>query len=505
MSARGEPLDFYDFSGGRNSFDPEFLVPANQAVDLQNVNLLENGWMKRQGNVAFNSASMVGASTPIVGMDYMKFNSGTEFLNAVAGTKFFVSTSLSGTMSDRTGSLTITSAQENFWTAVSLANLQVWFGGAPNAPFSFDGSGGNATALTGTPPSARTAFVSNNRIFAISTAADPSRIQWPVLANPNDWTGTGSGNADVSKNDGEELLQGVLLGEDTAILFKNTSTHFMILTKSPFPVYQLQKGTGAGGRNAIVNVNGTIYFITPSRRMKSTTDGKNFEEYPSSVDDLWNRVNPNRIPFIQGVYYPERNQIHWLVSLDSNLTNDSSIIWDIRRKAWLYHPSGFKANRSCLVQGRRLFTGHYNGKMFEQDRISIYTDASESPSLINAYWRMPWIHAKSAGGVIHPHWIDATAISGNTTMSVAYGFDFIDDRNTTTFNLNSSSDIWDTAVWNTAVWGGQTSTIKRVFVRGRGNVFSMKFGNAVSGESLVFQGVSVQPRTEGANKKLPAI
>lgn len=501
MSSRAKPIELFDFTGGRNSHDSEFLVPTNQAIDLQNINLLDNGWQKRLGNVAFNSSAMVSASTAIVGMGYMQFNSGTEFLSAVAGTKFFSSSGLGGTMSDVTGAITITADKNNIWTPLSYNNLQIWFGGAPDSPFKYSGSG-NAAALGGSPPSAKRGFVANNRPFAISTSANPSRIQWPILGDPEDWTGTGSGSADVAKNDGEELLQGVPLGTDSAILFKKTSTHMMILTKAPFPIYQLQKGTGACGPDAIVNVDGTVYFITPSRRMKSTTNGLNFENYPSHVDDLWDRVNSTRLAYIQGIYYEKLYQIHWLVSLDSGITNEATIIWDVRRKAWLFNSTGFKANRACLVQGRRLMTGHYNGKIYEQDKTATYSDASETSGIIDAFWRTPWIAGDAIDGVIHPNWVSIACLAGSTTVDISYGFDFTSDRQTQTFSLAIASALWDTAVWDTSLWAGQTSVAKRLLTKGRGNVFSMRFRNAVAGEPLTFQGAAIQPRPTGARKVL---
>ncbi len=504
MSARAKPIELYDFSGGRNSHDPEFTVAANQAIDLQNINLRDRGWEKRRGNTAFNSSAMVDASTAIVGLNYMKFNSGTEFLNAVAGTKFFSSSALTGTMSDVTGAVSITSDKNYLWGGVSFNDLQIWFGGAPDAPFKYSGSG-NAAALGGSPPSARKAFVANNRIFACSTTTNPSRIHWCVLANPEDWTGSGSGTADVAKNDGEELLTGVPLNADTVILFKNTSTHAMYTTTPPFPIYQLQKGTGACGRDAIVNVDGTIYFITPAGRMKSTNDGINFASYPSGVDDLWDRLNSSRISFTQGIYYEKLYQIHWLVTLDSGTSHNASIIWDLKRRAWLYHPTGFKANKACAVQGRRLFTAHYNGKIFEQDKASTYSDASEGTTAIDCYWRTPWIPGDGLDGIIHPHWITVAAIAENTSIDVSYGFDFVADRASQSFNLNVDADEWDVSLWDVGIWSGQTSTTKRMFVKGRGNVFSMKFRNSTIDQSLIFQGAAIQPRSDGARKVLTSV
>lgn len=505
MGFRGTTIELTDFSGGRNSFDPEFLVASNQAIDLQNITLLDRGFMKRLGNTAFNSSAMVGSSTAIVGAGYIKFNSGTEFLNAVAGTSFFTSSSLSGTMADATGALTITSGQNNYWTPVVYNNTQIWFGGAPDAPFVYSGSG-NATALAGSPPSARTAFSAANRVFGISTSANPSRIQWCILGDPTDWTGTGSGSQDVQKNDGEELLFGVPINADTAILFKNSSTHLMPLTKAPFPVYTLQTKVGAAGRYAWANVNGTIYFITPSRRMKSTTDGVNFTDYPSAVDDLWNNVNTTRISNIYGIYYPAREEIHWIVSTGSSSTNTVSIIWDLKRKAWLYNPTGFKANIACLVQNRRLFTGHYNGKLFEQDKAATLTDASEaSPNAIDAYWQTKWMRLSSVAGIIYPHWIDVMALSETTgNLTISYGFNFANDQKNGSVSLVSSSAQWDVAEWDVDMWGGQSSLRRRLFTSGMGENMSVKLRNSSASQGFTIQGLSIPVGTNKAGKILSA-
>lgn len=501
MATNSPIIRLEDFSGGRNSFDPEHLVDLNQAVDLQNINLLNKGFYKRNGNTAFNSSAMVSGSTAIVGMGYVKFTSGTEFLNAVAGSKFFTSSSLSGTMADATGALTITSGQNNYWTPVIYNDLQIWFGGAPDAPFTYSGSG-NGAALGGTPPSAATAFVANNRVFAMSTAANPSIFQWPILSNPADWTGTGSGSSQVSKNDGESLLFGVPLGTDVAILFKNSSTHMVILTQTPFPIYQLQKGVGSAGRYSWVYANGIIYFVTPSRRMKATADGKTFEDFPSDLDDVWDTINVDRIANIFGVHYPKLFQIHWYVSTGSSTTNDTCIIWDYKRKAWLYHPTGFKANVACLGQNRRLFTGHYNGVMYEQDKAATYTDASEaSPGAIDGYWQTPWMRSDSFSGVIHPNWVDVSMLSQSSgTLTFSHGFDFNVDQYSTTLDMTASSAVWDTAVWDTDVWGGQMSIIRRATIQGRGNTFSMKLRNNSASQTFTVSGITVQTRDVGARK-----
>lgn len=96
MAARGQNIEFSNFDGGLNTFDPEYLLKLSQSPDLDNLTIRDNGFRKRNGDVAFNSSVMGSSSTPVMGLGYIKYNSGVEFLNAVTGTKFYTSTGLSG-------------------------------------------------------------------------------------------------------------------------------------------------------------------------------------------------------------------------------------------------------------------------------------------------------------------------------------------------------------------------------------------------------------------------
>lgn len=506
MSARGDVIELKDFTGGLNTFDPEYLLDLSQSPDLDNIVILDKGFRKRYGDTTFNSSAMVSGSTAITGAGYIQFNSGSEFLNAIAGTSFFTSANLTGTMTNNTGSVTITAGQNNLWTPVIFNNLQIWFGGAPDAPFKYSGTG-NAAALGGSPPSAYTAFTANNRVFAISTVANPSRIYWPVLSNPEDWTGTGSGSADVSMSDGEALQCGVPNGPDTAILFKNSSTHLMVLTRQPFPIYQLQKGIGIAGRCAFASANGTTYFITPSRRMKSTTDGVNFTSYPSHIDDIWETINPNRIQFIRGIYYQPLEWIVWLVATGSSTSNNYAIIWDIEHECWLRCTTGFDANVACIVQNRRLFCGHYDGKLYEkEDPTSSSDDSEPSPGPINGHWRTPFKNLGGLDTTIHPLYLNVSALSESATvLTLSYGFDFTSGQTTEDFSLAATGGEWDVAEWDVDVWGGQNATILTQFVYGRGNLFSFTIQNAIASQGFTIQGASVRLRTDKARKVLAAV
>lgn len=502
MAANGPSVQLNDFSGGLNTFDPEYILPLTQSPDLDNLIISDKGFKKRNGDAAWNSTAMGSTSTPVQGLGYIKYNNGTEFLNAVTGSKFYTDSGLSGTMADTTGSVSITSGQNNIWTPVIYNNLQIWFGGAPDAPFTYSGSG-NATALAGSPPSAANAFVVNNRVFAMNTTANPSRIFWTVLGTPSDWSGAGSGNADVLLSDGEALQCGIVVGPDTAILFKNSSTHLMVLTRAPFPIYQLQKGIGIAGKNAYAFANGVIYFVTPGLRMKSTTDGVNFQTYANDINDIWDSINPTRIQYIQGIYYPALEWIMWVVSTGSNTTNNYLIVWDIQRKCFIRATTGFKSNVLATIQNKRLFAGHYNGQAFEKFKATVFSDASEaSPSIINGYWRVPFNgFGVDIDGIVQPVYIDVVALTDSAaTLSINYGFDFSSPSSGSTFSLQPAGSLWDVALWDVGVWGGQNATSLTQFVQGRGNLFSYKIGNNTASQGFTVQGSSVRLRKTGARK-----
>lgn len=502
MGANGPNVEVNDFKGGLNTFDPEYDMATNQSPDLDNLVILDKGFKKRNGDDDWNASAMVSGNTAVTGAGYIEFNAGTEFLNAVAGTKFFTDSGMSGTMTDTTGAITITAGQNNIWAPINFNNLQIWFGGAPDVPFKYSGTG-NATVLGGSPPSAATAFAANNRVFAISTTANPSRIYWPVLADPEDWTGAGSGNADIAKSDGEKLQCGIVTGPDTAILFKNSSTHLMVLTRQPFPVYQLQKGIGIAGRNAYAYANGTTYFVTPGRRMKSTVDGVNFKSYPNAIDDIWDTINPNRIAYIQGIYYDALEWVVFVVSTGSSTTNNYAIIWDTHRECFLRCTTGFKANVMATIQNRRLFAGHYDGTLYEKLKTNIFSDSSEaSPGVIDAHWRTPF---KNMGNgldtTIHPLYFSVSALSESaSTLDLSYGFDFTSAQSVETFNLQAAGALWDTGKWDVDVWGGQNAIILRKFVSGRGNLFSFLIRNANASQGYTVQGASVRLRGDKARK-----
>lgn len=485
-----------DFNGGLVTNRPQTNLELNQSPDLDNILLLGTGFKKRLGDSVYNSTAMNNGAN-IQGMTYFKPTSGVEYLVAVCGDKVYDSNAFDGTMDDRTSTLTITAGQNNLWTFSFLNDKCIAVGGAPDAPFTLAG-GANGALLAGSPVSGKFGFSVRDRMFICAPTANPSTVYWSVLANSADWSGTGSGNNAAETNDGDVLVGGMPLNNNAVLLFKNYSIHIMTVDSSPFPIKPLIRGTGACGKNAIVNANGLVYFITNEPRMKAT-DGYTIYTFPDTIDDIWDGINKSRLPYIQGIHDPIRNLIHWVVSDTTSATNNLDIIWDISRKCWLRNTTGWDCNSVCLASGSRIFGGHTNGKLYEKYKSGIYNDASEtSPGAVNGYWETSWLSFDNIFLTKQIRYMDIlckTQTSGDVKYS--YGFNYAEGTTSGTLSQQSSGGKWDVAVWGTDAWGGEVYKQKRIDLFGLGNTIKIKIYNDNASETMEINGLSLSLKGTG--------
>jgi hypothetical protein len=476
MSTNLKFFPLSDFKGGLVTNVPTTEVGINQSPDLDNVLILERGFSKRYGDSAFNSSAM-NSGANVQGLTFYKPVSATDYLVAVCGAKIYKS-EMDGTMDEITGAVSVTANQNNIWTFTKLKDLCIGVGGAPDAPFKWSGSG-DAAALGGSPVSGKFCFQARDRVFIGGPTAAPSTVYWPILSNPEDWSGTGSGNTTIETNDGDILVGGVALNNDIALLFKNYSIHHLLVGQYPFPSKLLMQGVGACGKNAIVKANdGLVYFVTNEPRMRAT-DGYSIIDFPDTIDDIWNGLSRTRLPYIQGIYYPDTEQIHWICSYGSSSTNNYCIVYDIRHKCWLRYTTGFDCNVVCLAQGYRLFGGHTNGVIYEKHKSGVYQDASESSANVNGYWTTPWINNEDndLAKQIRYMVLNFDTQSGLGDIYYSYGFNFSPDAHSGTVVQKAPGGLWDVDLWDsTFIWGGQNESQKRIYMYGRGNNVQVKVG-----------------------------
>lgn len=480
----------YDFTGGLNTKSPPMVLKMNEASDLQNINLLPTGgFQKRNGNSAFNSSAMDSGAS-IHGLGYYRTSLTSDYMMAIAGTKIFKSDSLDGTMDDITGAVTITTGQDKIWTHNQMNNLSIFIGGAPDAPIKWNGTG-NAAVLGGTPPNGEFGIVANHRLFIGNTVANPSRIQWCILGNPEDWTGTGSGNQDVGLNDGDTLVGASVIGFDSMLLFKQNSIHTMAIRSAPFPLFPLFSGVGAVSNRAIVNVDGMVYFITTEPRMKAT-DGTTVYSFSDSIDNIWDSLKKSRLKYIHGIHNRRLRQIWWFVSSESSNTHDLCLIWDLERKCWLRHTKGYSMNVSSFTADRIIYGGAYDGKIYKLDDTGATDDASETSSTtVNGYWRSGWNDFSNTLEAKTPQYVDLTFNGGgDVNFKFGYGFDFNEDRVIEDISYSSGS-IWGTGLWDSMTWGGNSNLAKFIHMKGSGKFFQYLIKHNVTNQGFTFNGMEL--------------
>jgi hypothetical protein len=504
MSSRAQSITVSNFGGGlvTNSANTSLAFGTGEpteALDLDNVIILPSGKgiTKCTGNTAHNSSAM-NAGASVQGGIYYRQADQDEFIVTVCGDKLFSDTALSGTMNDVTGALTITAGDNNKWDLIQFNNNIYGFGGsltAPDAPFVYTGAG-NASALGGTPPSASGGFQHNNRLFAYRTAANPSRVNWSILSNGADWTGTGSGSHDIWADDGDTVVGHAILSNDLVLFFKEKSIHQMVGRSSPFPFFPVHYNIGAISRRAIVVVDGVAYFVSPKARAY-VTDGVSCKELSPDINDIWDSLNTSRLRYIEGFYMegPQFRWIVWMCSTGANTTNNYAIIWDLNNRCWLRRTTGLNGNIAFSTQAGTVYMGAYDGKLYKLAVSNTYTNASTSSSIISMKWRSGWVGNKDLLNATQFKRVIASLVSQTSgTITVKAGYDFSSDSVIATLEQTAAGGVLDSFVLDQDQLGGQEDIIRDADTPGHGNVFQIAFENTaneaaqINNFSLTFKG-----------------
>ncbi len=462
-----KPFPIMKFGGGYcGNLSVDQLDPS-QAADLDNIVVSPGGtgFRSRLGNAKLNASAM-NSGANVQGIGYLLTAAQALSLVTVCGAKFFASTNISGTMTDKTGSYSaITAGANNKWDLFTYQDKVVGFGGDPanpDAPIIWDSST-NIAALGGTSPSAYGGFTANNRIFAFRTAANPSTMYWNILGDATDWAGAGSGSAVIgSFSDNQRVTAACVISTNYCLVFKDNSTYQMVISSAPFPVYSLFDNVGCAGKSAVVNVDGEVYFISPRKRMYST-NGETFKEFPKNADDLWNSVDSSTIAYTEG-FRQKGIDYDWLVWIVTISGTKRAIIWDLENKCWLRCTTGYKMNTVGYDNQSRVYLGGTDGFIYQPDQAATYADASESsPGTIASYWRSGWMNPGNAEEVVQISKLVAnylTKASGSITVN--YGFSFIPDSKSFTLAQAATST--------------EIMTSRSSILTGRGNYFQFKIG-----------------------------
>jgi len=351
---RGTPFLFQGFIGGLNVIDSPFTIQDDESRECLNVvGTVRGSIQKRTGAVAFVSSppavEITGITSVVIG--------GTRWLIAFGGTRVY-SISATGTVTDITGSATITSGSR--WCVVQAPTSTAVAGQGPvymmngiDAPLQWSGSGNVApwTGLNGTTASGGVSYgtppyVPNgsfmcyhqNRIWVCGVSSAPSTVFFSDLilagnigqCDPSSWTATNMAQFDAQ--DGHPLTGIGDVGPYLCVFKENKS--WIITDPVTAANRQLVHGIGCISHRSIVSTREGTFFLTRTGGVYVTT-GSGAAEASYKVRPLIANLTSTVRQNACGGYF--NNHYYLSFPYAGANSNNRTLDYDLTTKAWWLH------------------------------------------------------------------------------------------------------------------------------------------------------------------------
>ena len=445
-----------DFSGGMND---NLNVTTLKSDELS---LIRNWWWngatleERPGITKVNATAISG--TPAVQglVDFIRNEGADQDFITVAGGKVYKGTS---TLSEITGSVSITSGQDNFWTFAVFQDILIAAG--KDAPWKWTGSG-NVAALGGSPPTGKYVVTKWNYLFLSGISTDLGLVRYADLNTLETWTG---GNEIRVRTYGDDYVTGLVSYGDLVLALGVNSIQKIVYTgdaSAPFTTDILLQGVGCPHQRSFVNVDDRGYFIDQHLRVRRIAPSDRIIAF--NVPDLSTAKIPNTLKnlslsrrfTIVGAYYRPFNSVIWTVSQTGATENNFCIVMNIEdEKPKFATWDELKINAMVPVvttTGTKLYLGNYAGRIYSLEGNS--DDSTAIASQIDTRWEdLDSPQFKKSLREIHTETIQP----GGTNLKLRTFADYSPtpvDNITIKGNVSSnvSASQWGLGAWGTATW-----------------------------------------------------
>lgn len=224
-----------------------------------------------------------------------------------------------------------------------------------DTPKSWDGT--TAQALAGSPPNFSIVVCHANRLWATGVYANPSRVYYSPLLDPENTTAEGWGHIDVDPSDGDKCT-GLWSYKGELIVFKGTKKGSIHRIAGTAPTggdaYRKQKwinNVGAVGQNTIFEFGDDLGFMDFNgqiRSLKATSAYGDYNEVALSRDikTFMERANFSRLKQAWACSGSADGYVLFSLPIDGATVNSAVIGCDLRFYAdgggsprWFYWPS----------------------------------------------------------------------------------------------------------------------------------------------------------------------
>jgi hypothetical protein len=203
------------------------------------------------------------------------------------------------------------------WSAIQFGNLLLYTNTTQGLRAYNIESGGAASAVSGVAP--REIFVCGNLIFGLdcldrSGARDNRLIRNSDFNSHTNWT---TGAADYQPlESGGELIAGVSLNENTAIVFQRSAMRLIRVGNAGggamYSLSEISTERGSVGRKSIIGFDGVAYGLSANGFFRFSLGG-GLENIGAGLVDEWflSQVAVSRLDDVQGTVYPSKKIVLW--------------------------------------------------------------------------------------------------------------------------------------------------------------------------------------------------
>ncbi len=322
---------------------PDVRIQGPATPSAPNIRLLDNIASVRPG---YNAVGTAPDTNPVTGLYTAIFDDGTSATLRVTKDKVY---KLAGTAyTDITGAVTLSGSDTDFPSFASVRRPgtvnpknQIFIANGKSATLTKWVGSGNCAAVTGSPAKAQLVVGFQGRAYAMncndgSGNRKRTRIQRSAVADPDDWTGTGSGFVDLDE-DAYPIKQCAIMGGGQVILkgdkdggsvWRGTPTG---LVDQPIRYDPMNPDSGIG-----ILAWRTFILVTPSLAFFLGHDGfylydgvKGFKRVaPKLTRTILSTINPDALEAAHAWYKKATGEIHIAIP-----TGD----YDYPEQTWVYN------------------------------------------------------------------------------------------------------------------------------------------------------------------------
>lgn len=494
----------FGYNLGLNTRARMLTLPNGGLSQATNVHLEFNAIRKRFGGVRLNS-SAIASSAALHGL-YNTYIGTQNYIIATAGTAVFKMEDLDGTFDTITGTITVTTGQNNVHTFAQLNDILA-FGNGTDVVHKWVGSG-NAADLAGSPPTGGILKTVNSYMFISGISSDPSQVRWSNPNDPETWASTSFVRFRRTDGDSIQALAGI--GDDLYI-FKRRSIGRLVTQNISLdslalgPLVTASTGVGCAGKLAIDNLDdNTVAFLAPNAHVY-IFDGEEIEDIGdqeppnSSIQPSLDSLNKSRLQYAVLRYYPSRRWILLSASDTTSATNNVIFVYDLNYSAW-FRWEGIAANvmasaidtRATPIRTDVFFTGSYNGFVTEQDRGEV--NPEDGSNKIDGYFALSIPFGIESQDFVPRSLLISVKNSGGWNAEVNYSFDTYNEfSKNETISMGASGSALGSFILGVSQLGSTGDLYKSLLLKspGRARSIALQFRNRNASEPFQINPITV--------------